>query len=183
MLDDFGKIQNDDRVSTDIAVVDETLETWLQTRGLTVEYLESWGCFVTDDRILVSVTSLFGRRCFDVIRFFNSSPKYSIHPKHSRVFSVLFGLGRMLPQILREGWVIVTEGFSDTMALSSLKLPSVAILGSRISQSQKTLLDNLGVKVVLWGDGDGVGESWVMNGVEKDTPAAAPEPLRRCRRR
>jgi len=61
----------------------------------------------------------------------------------------------------------VVEGSSDVMALSTIGLPSVAILGSYISNTQSKILELLPKTKILWGDGDGVGESWVMYGAER----------------
>jgi len=146
-------------------IEDVSLDSWLDSHHLTVDDLDNWGIAYTTDRLVIPAYSWGGRYCFDVYRQFFSEPRYYYSPDRCRPSSILFGISKNWNLIKYSGFIVVVEGVSDVISLSKVDIPSVAVLGSRLSKIQKSLLSVIGFPVIVWGDDDGVGERFAIESV------------------
>lgn len=90
-----------------------------------------------------------------------SEPKY-LFPSNEKGFyksRLLFNLHRVLAAKRSDEPVVVVEGFIGCMWLHQAGIPSVAILGSALSEEQEKLLASHFERVVLLFDGDAAGRA------------------------
>lgn len=93
-----------------------------------------------------------------------NSPASDLYDKSS----ILYGLFHARTTISKEGFVIVTEGQMDTIALQSAGiLNTVAVSGSALTDKHLQLLKRLTKKVFLCFDGDKAGEKATKASLEK----------------
>lgn len=86
-------------------------------------------------------------------------PKYINSPK-SLIFdkgSTLYGLNFVKRKIREKGYVVVGEGFGDTILGQKLGLPFVSIMGTSMTDQHIKILSQYTNTVILWMDGDGGG--------------------------
>jgi DNA primase len=89
----------------------------------------------------------------------DDGPKY-INSPQSEIFdkgSTLYGLNFVRRQIREKGYVIIGEGFGDTILGQKLELPMVSIMGTSLTDKQIEILKKYTDTVILWLDGDGGG--------------------------
>jgi DNA primase len=83
-----------------------------------------------------------------------NSPESKLYIKRK----VLFGLNRALQSIKKEGFVYLTEGYTDVISMHQAGLPNtVATCGTSLSQEHIILLKRCTKHVVLLRDGDDAG--------------------------
>lgn len=82
-----------------------------------------------------------------------NSPKSAIFDKGS----TLYGLNFVKRLIRERGYVIVGEGFGDTILGQKLGLPFVSLMGTSLTDKQIEILKQYTDTVILWLDGDNGG--------------------------
>lgn len=100
----------------------------------------------------------------------DSVPKY-INSPESDIFkkgTILYGLDRARKTIREEGTVIITEGYTDVMALHQVGFTNaVAALGATITDDQAAQLQRLEVHTVVFAfDADEAGQKATLSGLD-----------------
>lgn len=142
-------------------VCSKAYEYWT-SRGLSIETIESWG--LGYDRKTNSATiplrdlhgkllGIFRRRLAR-----NATPRY-MYPKGFNISWHLWGAHTCHDLSEHDGLLVVTEGSVDALAMSDSGFASVALLGSRLSDHQRSLVLKLAPKkLVVCTDNDEAGE-------------------------
>lgn len=133
---------------------------WLDAHALDALYLGEWGVQFDEqsNRIIVPVLSSQGRLSLQVIRNLDSRRvTYELLPPKCRASHTLFGLHQTIPQITKEGYVVICEGFSDALSLNKIGIPAVSSLTSNVSRVQMALLNPWTDTVIVFADGDDAG--------------------------
>ncbi|MEO1007951.1 MAG: DNA primase [Planctomycetota bacterium] len=105
----------------------------------------------------------------ETAKYYNS-PATSVFAKSK----VLYGLRQATPAIRREGFCIVTEGYTDTIACHQAGFANtVATLGTAFTADHARLLRRLCSRVLLLFDGDAAG----LNAADKAVGVLFAEPL------
>jgi DNA primase len=89
----------------------------------------------------------------------DQGPKY-VNSSKSLIFDkgkILYGLNFVKRQIREEGYVIVGEGFGDTILGQKVGLPFVSVMGTSMTDHHINILKQYTNTVILWMDGDGGG--------------------------
>ena len=129
---------------------------WIFDRSFNKRTLKKWDCGVTGQNgLVIPVTDKDSRTVGWITRQEKRIPKY-LYSKGLQKSKVLFGQS-LLPDDMSA--VYVTEGPLDAMWLDQLGLPSVALLGMSMSQTQRDLLLTLPTKeIILCLDNDQAGK-------------------------
>ena len=148
-------------------------------RGLSKETVESFGC-----GLCLSKGTFAGRYVVPLhdgegtlIGYAGRStgtqdPKY-LFPSAEKGFRkshLLFNLHRVLTQRSEDPWVVVVEGFFDTMKVYQAGYPCVGVLGSSLSDEQAKLLRTYFQRVVVMFDGDEAGRAGESEAVSRIAP-------------
>lgn len=133
-------------------------EYWSKMRGLGQATIEAFDLGQDDiDRAAIIPMRSYKGELIGLIkrRFGNVRPKY-LYPLGMRKADHLFGSWMLTDEHKK---VAIVEGSVDALAMWDAGIPAVAVLGSRISDSQVKLLNRLGVDdVVIFTDNDAAGE-------------------------
>ncbi len=107
----------------------------------------------------------FGGRAIDP----NDSPKY-LNSSESKVFrkkNNLYGLNLSRAEVSKRGFIILVEGYMDTIALYQGGIQNVAAsLGTALTESQAKLIKRYTENVVLCYDSDQAGRNAAIRGIE-----------------
>jgi DNA primase len=86
-----------------------------------------------------------------------SEPRYKF-PNGFHKGLELYNIHRALEGVSSKGRVVVVEGFFDCVAVTVAGFPSVALMGSSLSESQETVLSRNFKGICLFFDGDEAGQ-------------------------
>ncbi|MGF6375587.1 DNA primase [Clostridiales Family XIII bacterium PM5-7] len=107
----------------------------------------------------------FGGRAIDP----NDNPKYLNSPE-SKVFQKknnLYGLNLGRQSVGKEGFIILVEGYMDTIALYQSGIENVsASLGTALTENQAKLIKRYTKNVILSYDADGAGRTAALRGLD-----------------
>jgi len=152
---------------------------WLDFWRSTGEYREMWANRgitepkVTDEFLLgynaredALVIPVHSPRCNDVMSIIRrrlnvpeGGPKYLYQPGF-KISEYLYGSWQVRRRFYRAKAVAITEGSIDTLALWQVGIPSVALLGARVSKTQEKLLKALDpLAYVVMTDRDSAGRA------------------------
>jgi DNA primase len=95
------------------------------------------------------MTKEFYNKPSEIAKYINS-PKSLIFDKGS----ILYGLNFVKKQIREKGYVVVGEGFGDTILGQKLGLPFVSVMGTSMTDQHIAILKKYTNTVILWMDGD-----------------------------
>lgn len=145
---------------------------YLEARGITMEEVNKWrlGAVPADDQSKFRTTLVFAlmndwgqtvgfshRNMSDQFDDINVDlPKY-VNSAKSAIFdkgSILYGLNFVKKLIREKGYVIVGEGFGDTILGQRMGLPFVSVMGTSMTDQHIQTLKQYTDTVVLWMDGD-----------------------------
>jgi DNA primase len=94
----------------------------------------------------------------------DSGPKYYNSPQ-SPIFnkgSILYGLHRIKKTIREKDYIVVGEGFGDTIMGQKAGLPFVSIMGTAFTAKHVEMIKRYTNNIVMWMDGDQGGNSAVL---------------------
>lgn len=148
---------------------------YLMSRGITQEDIQKWRIgFVPIEegfyggRLTFAIMNHWGRtvgfsyrNMSDVLGIPDDKPKY-INSPNSLIFdkgSILYGLNFVKRLIREKGYVVIGEGYTDTILAQKYGLPFVGLMGTSLTQTQIRLLKQYTDTVILWLDGDNGGIS------------------------
>jgi DNA primase len=147
---------------------------YLEERGITKKDIDKWriGVVSTSEdkfpgRLVFSLMNDWGqtigfsyRTTKGILPYSkDNGPKY-INSPQSQIFdkgSTLYGLNFVRRTIREKGYVIIGEGFGDTILGQKLELPMVSIMGTSLTDKQIEILKKYTDTIILWLDGDGGG--------------------------
>lgn len=91
----------------------------------------------------------------------DTGPKYFNSPT-SPIFNkghILYGLHNIKKLIRKKGYIIIMEGFGDTVIAQKYGLPAVSLMGTSLTEDHIKLIVRFTRNVIVWLDGDpgGVG--------------------------
>jgi DNA primase len=110
----------------------------------------------------------FGARLLD-----GDGPKYVNSPETPiyRKSQLLYGLNWAKSEIVREGYAVVVEGYTDVMALHLAGMPvAVATCGTALGEDHLDLLRRFTERVVFMFDADEAGVGAGLRGFERSVP-------------
>jgi DNA primase len=151
---------------------DNTLYKKMENFGFEDEIILSTGIFYTDktcryqNRLILPIKDEYG----SVISFTGrdvtgeSKQKY-MHGTNSPLFkksSKVWNLSKVRKEVSEQDRVVVCEGQMDAIAVTESGIPAVAILGSKISEQQMTLLSKLCNNIYMMFDSDKSGEEGLV---------------------
>jgi DNA primase len=153
----FGALQNVDHA-----------HPYLAERGISRETAELFGVGffsgrgIMSGRIVIPIYNLAG----DVVAYAgrtldDAADKYKFPPGFHKSLE-LYNAHRVLGQTWPENWdelVVVVEGFFDCMKLWQAGIPSVALMGSSLSDTQAEILGKDWYEALLMFDGDASGQT------------------------
>ena len=163
LKDDLFEIKSewDTKSDEDLPIVEipytlGNVPRWIFDRSFNKRTLKKWDCGVTGQNgLVIPVTDKDSRTVGWITRQEKRIPKY-LYSKGLQKSKALFGQS-LLPDDMSA--VYVTEGPLDAMWLDQLGLPSVALLGMSMSQTQRDLLLTLPTKeIILCLDNDQAGK-------------------------
>lgn len=150
---------------------------YLAERGITDVEIDKWRIgYVTKD----DVTRAAGRIAFaimdswgDTVGFSyrnmegylssqdnpDTGPKYINSPK-STLFdkgTILYGLNFIKKMIREKDYVVIAEGFGDTIAGQKYNCPFVSLMGTSLTQAHLDILSSYTKNIYVWFDGDAGG--------------------------
>lgn len=151
--------------------------TYLHERGIDSSDIAKWRLgYIPDDashyhkgKVVFSLMNDWGHTVGfshrDMTKEFTgekaTGPKYVNSPK-SLIFdkgSILYGLNFVKRKIREKGYVVIGEGFGDTILGQKLGLPFVSIMGTSLTDQHIHTLKQYTTTIILWMDGDGGGIS------------------------
>lgn len=98
----------------------------------------------------------------------DTGPKYYNSPQ-SVIFnkgSILYGLHRIKKTIREKDYIIVGEGFGDTIMGQKAGLPFVSIMGTAFTTKHIETIKHYTSNVVMWMDGDQGGDTAVLRSLD-----------------
>lgn len=137
---------------------DTKTQSFFKERGFSDQDFKTWRLGSHNGKPVYSIQNEQGRICGFAYRD-GGEIKYK-NSKTTPIFhkgELLYGLIQAQPNLRREKYLVLVEGYNDAIMLNKYGVPAVALMGTSMSEAQVRLIRRYAKRVILFLDGDRAG--------------------------